>query len=485
MRDRRLVEALFAVSFVRTLVLVAIVAGLGAWLWFVEAPKVLLEARKDYLVDVDTDDVEKIRLVYTDQPEIEVVKDGDGWKLVKPVEYPAEKSVIENFLKTMADAKIERRIEKEEVGPLASYGLEADGSQARIELTLEGGEQAPAVILGIATPVGYQAFARRDGSDEVLVIPLLLQSSARKNSLELRAKSMFPGVDTATIKRVTIERPGEKVELERKSEFAWDLKAPITDAADLESVRSMLDSIATIDAVAFYDGAEVDRTAFGLDDSATRFRATRDDGTEIAFRIGKAATDQPAGNYFERESDGQVIKSPDWVAEKFLPPVSELRERRFLSCKLDEIRSLKFTIAGDTFTLSREAVGKPWAIDPPVEHQILNQRIVDNALNGLVQARADEVVGDASTPADLAPYGLDQPAARLEVHGANGSCGALSGAADPANKDLPPPGTAPGGPKFFIKRDDRTAVLRASQHEYSRIAMKRAEFVDVAKAPAE
>src|SRR5205085_5011153 len=346
LRHRGLVEALLAVSFVRTLVLVAIALGLGAWLWFVEAPKAIQEAKKDFLADFDPAAVEKIQLSYTDQPQIEIVKQDDNWKLTKPVAYPAEKSVVENFLTTIKEAKIERRLEENEAGSAQSYGLQApNGSQGRIDLTLAGGKSVPAIILGIATPVGYQAFARRDGTGEVLVIPLLLQSSVKKTPTELRAKSMFPGFDSTGIKSVTIEKPDEKIELERKSEFAWALKSPLSDAADYESVRTMLDSIATIDALAFYDGAEVDRKAFGLDEGATRFRAVRDDGTEVAFTIGKAATDQPAGNYFERESDHQVVRAPDWVATKFMPPVGELRDKRFLSCRLDEVRSMKFGVA--------------------------------------------------------------------------------------------------------------------------------------------
>src|SRR5205085_4578167 len=125
LRHRGLVEALLAVSFVRTLVLVAIALGLGAWLWFVEAPKAIQEAKKDFLADFDPAAVEKIQLSYTDQPQIEIVKQDDNWKLTKPVAYPAEKSVVENFLTTIKEAKIERRLEKNEAGALESNGLQA------------------------------------------------------------------------------------------------------------------------------------------------------------------------------------------------------------------------------------------------------------------------------------------------------------------------------------------------------------------------
>ena len=474
-------EAFLAVSFVRTLLLAAIAVGLGAWLWLVEAPRIREEAKADLLLDVDPTAVEKVRLAYPDGTSIEVVREGDKWKLTAPIAYAADGKVVENFLTTVKETKIERRLTKAEAGALASYGLEGDtGSQARLEVTLAGGKAMPAVVLGNATPVGYEAFARKDGSDEVLVIPLLLQSSAKKQPMDLRAKTMFEG-DSTGVTRVTIEKPGEKIELERKGEAAWAMLSPIADAADAESVRSMLDSIATIDAVGFFDGPQVDREAFGLDEGATRFTALRDDGSSVTFTIGKEATDAPAGNYFERASDKQVIKAPDWVATKFSPPAMELREKRLLSCKVDEVRSMTWTVGGESFTIAREGPGKPWTISPGIAGQALNQRIVDNALNGLVLARADAVVGDAAGEADLGAWGLDAPAARLDVQGANGPCAALSGAAAPIEAPAAgEEGRRPPPPSYYVKNAGRSAVMRASEHEYSRLAMKRVEFVDTA-----
>lgn len=467
-------------SFVRTLVLLAVALGLGAWLYFVEEPAALKALRADILLDIDPADVEKLRLAYPEGSEIVAVRDGENWKLTSPLQYPAEASVVVNFLTTIKDTKIERRIKKEEAGALATYGLEGDtGKQARLEVTTSGGKAEPAIVLGISTPVGYQAFARREGSDEVLVIPLLLQSSARKTPFELRKKTMFEGADSTGIKHVTIDKPGEKIEIERKAETIWALDSPMKDAADTESVRSMLDSIATIDAVAFFDGDQVDRKAFGLDEGATHFRAVKEDGSAIEFTIGKEASDQPAGNYAERGNDQQVFKAPDWVAQKFVPATGELREKRLLACKLDEIRSMTWQAESGTFTISREAAGKPWSISPENPDEVLNQAVVDNATNGLALARADKIAGDALSDADLQRYGLDAPVVRLEIAGDKGQCAALSAVPTPASA-APIDGQRPGAITYYVKNAGRSAVMIASEHEFSRLAMKRAEFVDAA-----
>lgn len=472
-------------SFVRTFVLLVVAAGLGAYLWLVEAPKVEQEARADLLLDFDPAAVEKLRLAYPDGTEIAVTKEGGHWKMTAPVVYAADDGIVENFFRTIQETKIERRLPKAEAGQLSAYGLEGErGSQARLELTLAGGQALPPVVLGIATPVGYQAFARREGSDEVLVIPLLLQSSARKDPSDLRLKTMFPGADSSGAKKVTIGDGATRIELERRGEAEWTMTSPLADSADTEAVRSMLDSIATVDAIAFTDGDKADRKAEGLD-PGTRVRVQKDDGSTLEFAVGNDATDAPAGTWFERLSDRQVVKAPDWVGKKFRPEPNELRQRRLLSCRAEDVRRMTWSYAGDTFTIAREDFGKPWTILPEVAGQMVNQAVVDNAVQGLVAARTDAVVGDAADAEALSRYGLDHPSATLDVEGRSGPCASLLAGVAPVTLIDEAASGRPQGVKTYVVKDaSRSAVMRASEHEYSRLAVKRAEFVDSAPAAA-
>ena len=467
-------------SFVRTLVLIAVAAGLGAWIYFVEIPKAEEQERASYILSIDPDDAASLRLAYPDGTSIAAIREGDGWKMTEPVVYPAEGPSIENFLNTVGETKIERKLDKADTGALASYGLEGErGSQARLEITRIDGKPVAAVILGITTPVGNEAFARREGEDAVFVIPLLLQSSAKKEPFELRKKTMFQ-TDGTGVQSVRIASPDRVITLEKRGEAQWQMLSPLEDAADNEAVRSMLDSVATIDAVSFYDGDKADPVAFGLGDAGTRFTATREDESTIAFTIGKDATDPPAGNYFERESDHQIIKAPDWVAKKFAPAPNDLRDRRLVPCKVDDVRSMTWSRGEQSFTIAREAAGKPWAITAPVAGEVLNQRIVDNVVGGLSLARADEVVGDAADAAGLASYGLDAPLVKFDVVGAAGPCASLTAAPVAPSADSAPPGVPKPVQSYYVKDAARTAVLRASEHEYSRIAMKRSEFTSSA-----
>ena len=470
-------------SFLRTLVLAVVAAALGAWLWMVEAPRMEEQAKADVLLDFDPGRVAKVRLSYPDGSGIGLAREEGAWKLTSPVVYAAEKGMVENFLTTVKEARIERRIGRDEAGDASTYGLDSEtGRQGRLELTLDDGTVLPAVRVGIATPVGFQAFVSRAGSDEVLVVSLLLHSSVRKTPLELRRKSLFDA-DAGDAVRVSIAGPGRTIDLARGEDGDWKMLAPLADDADDDAVSAMLASVASIDATGFFDGDSADRAAFGLVEDATRFVATRADGSTLAFALGREAPDPPAGIYFERKADSQVAKVPDWVATKFAPATDELRGRRFLSCRADEVLSIEWTVGEERFTLSRTAAGAPWSVSPLAEGEGVNQRMADNVLRALAEAKADAVAGDAAQDSDLARFGLDAPSARVVVKGADRACASLVAAPVPGAAAAPTIGDA--GKAWHVKDATRSAVLKASSFQYSRLATRRAELVEAAKpAPA-
>src|SRR4029077_12687150 len=103
-RHRRLVAAQVPVNLGRILLLLVLVAGLGTYLYVYEVPKAEREGKKEKLVAVDKDAVTGIRLVYPDR-EIELHRDDGTWKLVRPVQAPAEDAAVKGILGTITDAE--------------------------------------------------------------------------------------------------------------------------------------------------------------------------------------------------------------------------------------------------------------------------------------------------------------------------------------------------------------------------------------------
>lgn|GEM_PF-1247391 len=471
-------------SFLRTSIFAVFAIALGFYIYLFEAPKIAIEAKGDRIVDVDAAQIERIKLTYPDATAIELARRDGAWRLVAPIDTAADSNAVDQFVGALRDATIERRIAKSEAETSASYGLDtATGTRARLELTLAGGKTLPAVIVGNTTPVDYHAFVRVEGSDDVLLTPLIFHTSIKKTAFDFRTKALLH-VDPQSVVRLTIEKASRKIKLEKNGD-RWALTSPAADSADTEAVRALVSTLPTIESIAYFDGAEVDRAKFGLDSPSLSVKADLDGGGAAAFKLGAADEAAPAGSYFERIHDGQastsatdaagtlVAKVADWVATTYGISPEDVRDRNLVHCRADDVVKMAYIRDGETFVLSREGAGKPWNVEPAGDGAVV-QRIADNALRSLVDLRGDTLIGDADDAATKTAYALDKPLARVELSTKNGLCGAITAGSRE-------PGVAT--PVFYLQSDDRTAVLTASASQMSRLSMKRSEFVEM-KAPA-
>ncbi len=111
-------------SFLRTSLIAALAIALGLYIYFFEAPKMAIEAKGDHVVDVEPAQVEHVKLTYPDSKPVELARKDGAWRLVAPVDAPADANAVDLFLGAVRDAVIERRIPKTEAEAPASYGLD-------------------------------------------------------------------------------------------------------------------------------------------------------------------------------------------------------------------------------------------------------------------------------------------------------------------------------------------------------------------------
>lgn len=470
-------------SFLRTLLVALVAGGLGAYIWFVEAPKIAEESREDRLLDFEPETVSALRLRYPDGSKIEVRREGGQWNLVEPLDAKADATAVENFLQSVADTKIERRLAEDEAENLASYGLDGDdGKRGSLGLSLEGGIELPRVVVGNTTPVDYQAFVRREDSGDVLVTPLLLHTTIEKKAFDFRDKSLVE-LDPSSVARLTIERDGTTIDLERK-DAEWHLLAPIADRADSEAVESMLSSFSTIDALAFFDGDDASqekRREYGLESPALRVKADGN-GSQVEFSVGNETADPPAGFYFAAGTGGPVAKVADWVPKKFAVAASELRDRRLAPCRPELVLRLDYEVGDERYSVRREGAGKPWIVEPLGAGETVSQRTADNMLVGILASKGDEILADVDGEATLARFGLDDPLARLRISTGDGECAMVAVAARPQTDTENDAGAkALPSANYAVHVEGRSVVLSAGAGVFSRLGARRSAYVEQAK----
>jgi Domain of unknown function (DUF4340) len=462
------VAALCVVKLWRTLLFAVVAVGLGAYIWLVEKPRMDAEARPDKLVQVEPDRVARVRLAYPDSPAITLERRDKKWRIVDPLEVAADDTAVDRLVQQLADAKAERRIATKDAESLATYGLEGDGKRAKVTIGLDDGTELPSIIIGDTTPVGYDAFARVDGHDEIIVIPLIVHTGVKKTVFDLRDKKLFD-VEPDQATALTLGRAAGNVVLARQGD-QWAITSPIKTPADSEQIRTLLRSFDDMTALAYFGADEIDRAKFGLDAPTLEVQADFADKGAVGFRIGAKTTDSPPGYYVERVPDGQVAKIAEWALNRFDQDVNALRDKRLFHCEASDIAKVSFERAeGVSFALEKQASGR-WAMEPPPP-RALKDAVVERSLSGLASLSGKEVVTEeADTASKLAAYGLDVPTAQVEASKTDGSsCGrAIAGVV----------GEDSDHPAYYVKRVDAGTVMSVPSYLYSRLDMKPDDFLE-------
>ena len=441
------------------------VAVLGAWVYFVESPRMQADKAPDRLLTLDSGAVNTVTLSYAEAPTIELVRQDDRWQMTEPVATAADKLTVERLLTTIAELELERRIDADQRQALEVYGLGEQGEQANITLGLADGTTLPTIIVGRTTPVGFSAFARLADSQEVTVTPLIFHTGVKKTLFDMREKRLLQfnpanviGLELSSPEtgRITIERHGDR----------WRITEPVVDEADSSEVGALLASVPQIKASAFHDGEDPGRK-FGLK-RPTLSLAMKIGGhgwTRLALG-GEVADSSPPAIYAARLDDGQVVEVDRSLLVMLGKDLAALRNKRLFHCEAGEVTRITFERAGsDGFAIEQNDTGH-WALGSNANGS-LNQALVERVRNGLADMAGARVIEAASD--DLGIYGLAQPETEVELFARDGSSCGRALASKVAEGD---------GSRYFVKRHDGDMVMGVPEYLYSRLDRMAADLFE-------
>jgi hypothetical protein len=466
-----LVEAFVAVSLRRTLAFCVLAAVLGSYIFLVEKPKIAEEAAPDRLVAFEAADVSSLRLVYPASPTVSLERSGDGWRMTEPVTAPGDKTAVDNLVKQIAEANVDRRIPMSDVESLETYGLDGDGTQARISISLAAGGEVPDIVVGRTTPVGYQAFSRLEGAEEIVVTPLIFHTGVRKTPFELRDKSLFD-IPVRSVIAADLRRGDTLIRLERSGD-SWKMTEPVDDAADRKEVEGLIAAMNSAAALEFHDDpSSLDDP--GFDDPVLTFSVETGAGTSHVLTVGKRVAGPPAGHYVRREGDGLAATVAESTRVLLDKDANALRDKQLFNCTADQIERMKFERADGTgFELALAEDGH-WTVTPGTPDATVREGIIKRTRGGLASLEAAEVVSEmADTPETLRPFALDEPQISVTVEGVGGrSCGRVLAAVVDENAE---------NSKHYVVRDGSSVVMSMPSYHYSRLDARREDFLEIPK----
>ncbi|HEX8910715.1 MAG TPA: DUF4340 domain-containing protein, partial [Humisphaera sp.] len=312
-------------NFRTTVILLVLLVGAAVFLVIVNrgenaepvaAPpsgKVADEAAKgSKLLDVRAGDVAKVVVAPgggapAGSPTLELARDGQKWKLVRPVAWAAREFEVDSLVAGLVDLRSRAKVDLSGANR-ATLGL--DNPRYTVELTTAGGKVQK---LAVGKPtVGSQVAVVANADAEASLVAgggaafERFEDGLQKAVDALRDPALVTGVNTPDVTKVEVERAGGEPLVFERAGTGWRVNGPTTQPAEKSVVDDVVSTVANLRATEFPTAPPSDVTAsFARPAAVVRMWVKRDPllpaakvavpapategGPNVVLTIGRAA----------------------------------------------------------------------------------------------------------------------------------------------------------------------------------------------------
>lgn len=306
----------------------------GLWWWSVRADRqaARLAAELSLTARFNPDEVREALIV---RPGVRarVMREGPVWRLMEPVEAPADALEVGRLLEALAGAADGALVPAAELGETPRSELGFDPPAGQITLVRPGGDLL--FEIGQALP-GGRLYARLVPPDAYVAISTNLLAALPASPEALRDRTLFPGV--SDIRQIRLRRPGGRLHLARGDDGQWRITEPIQARADRLAAQRMVETLLTTRIREFIRDDVVVGDPYGLDESAIEVVVDAGPGVESrSLRLGRRSDNDPAAVYAQRGGSRTVVTIPAAVAWMCAATLEDLRDRRLVPIPPDDV----------------------------------------------------------------------------------------------------------------------------------------------------
>jgi uncharacterized protein DUF4340 len=378
---------------VNMLVLVVLLAGLGAYIYFVDSKRPASGglAEKEKVFTVEADKLEE--LTVTSGSETTTLRKVDGaWRITAPVQAEADQSAVSSLTSGLSSLEINRVVD-ENAANLGEYGLAKPRITVSYKAAGGGGGQ---LQLGDKTATQSDLYAVKDGGKRVFLVQAFQESTFDKKPFDLREKRILH-FERDKVDSVEIAQDGSPIQLVR-SGSDWVVKQPVQARGDYSAIEGLLTRLSSAGMTKLVD-LQVDPATlakYGLDKPVATLTLGAG-STRATLAVGK----EEEGAVYARDLTRQMIFAiePGLVTD-LKKPASDFRDKdlfEFRNFNLDRLRVVR---GADTYEFQKvmkkgENAGEQWQRVAGSATTDIDTGKMDDFLSKLTALRAESFVTTA------------------------------------------------------------------------------------------
>ena len=392
-----------------TLIVLVAALGLGAYLYFVDAKKPVVDtAAQEKVFSVDSSKITQLEVKSASGEVTALKKDGPDWKIVSPVAVQADQNNASDVAASLAGLERDRVVD-ENPSDLKTYGLAQPRMEAAFNVDGESGQKK--ILIGDKSPTGMGIYAKLPNEKRVMLVPNSIDTSLNRSTFDLRDKTAIK-IQADKVDSIELASKDQTVRVV-KSGSDWKLVKPVEAPADYTSVEGLIGQLQSMQMMALKEKPEdlKDLKQYGLD--KPQVVATLGMGSATAkFELGGEAE---AGSVWARDpSKTAVFSVNNGVASDLKKKVADLRRKEVFDFRPYNTTRFEITRGSTVRTFERvKGTGEnpvdTWKQVVPADKAVDSSNF-EGALLDFSNLRADSFV-DRAGPAT----GLDKPAAIVVV----------------------------------------------------------------------
>jgi hypothetical protein len=399
-----------------TILLFAILAGLGGYLYWVELPNQRQEEQQEAasktLLQFPETAITGLS-VSTPQGIVEMsLLDGGRWAITAPLQVEADPREVQSLIRALVTGKVTRTVD--DVGSaLAPFGLD----QPVTTITVKAGGQQDTISIGDSGPLSNTLYVLRGSDHKVLLTDLAPKSFVNKTLLTFRRKELLKFAQN-DVERVRLTYPTTEIVLynmaKDKPKPSWKIRYPIEAEADQTEVRALMFRLEDLKALGIIDpGPQRDAVAKTLTNPKVKITVHTAEGDQT---VKLYQPDVESGEAIaETKPDAPLYKISPAAIKDLTKELFTLQDKRLLGVDYTDIAMLSVKTRDKEYVLINQ--NGEWLLeDRPTEK--VSQQAADLFVSRVANLPAEERVIKQSAP--LAPYGLTAPAAEFVATGKNG-----------------------------------------------------------------
>ncbi|MBK8915292.1 MAG: DUF4340 domain-containing protein [Phycisphaerales bacterium] len=352
----------------------------------------------------------------------------DEWRIVSPVQAPAETWVVSGMVNSFARLQSHIRYGADGASAVSDAEAGLDKPRATLRFTLADGSTRTLEI-GRQREIPSGTYVRASGSTVAHLIERDFSTELKRELKDFRTKTLtrFSSNDA---RRLSIDVEGRRFALNKADDGEWLLTEPVRARADARKVSELLTKLAAARADEFVADDALEAGAAGMDSPSLRVTlelrsaapatqpATQPvEGPEpeptyvtttIAMEVGAFADLKQTNRYVRVEGQPGLARVPNTSLDALRVKLNDLVDPRITGLSRDRMSRIELSANGETAAIDRRDGAWHGAGDLAE----LDAEAVAALVTAIEELRSVSIVDD---PAAVANAGFDPPRAVVTV----------------------------------------------------------------------